>query len=184
MADRSRSPDNANFFLSWFKWIAGAAFPANPFLYRPFFRTDLGWLCYWDGTRWLTTHEFPAQFAAQFAIGASSTLTSVEIRADYSPFVTRATVSERVNTTNDGTNFWQISLRGINVAYGAATTIHTFSTGTMPDTAGTIYQKDSVPTGTQTPSNKARLDVAVTKNSAPGTLDFYGMTAYYRMIVT
>ncbi len=161
---------------------SGAAFPAQPAYgsNRPFYRTDLGWWCYYDGTRWLTTQEFSV-----FVTGTLSATGSVgnlyKIREDYVPYFTRFSVVTKVATTNDGTNNWTVSFRGINLAVSAATTLHSFSTS--GDAADTQVDHSGNCNGTPSPSNKVLTDVNCAKNNAPGNL-LVQAGWFYRLIVT
>src|SRR3954469_18270944 len=89
---------------------AGTAFPSTPGTNLLFYRSDLGWLCYYDGTRWLTVHEYSAAFP-QTAFTATSSFVIKPIRQDYAPYITRLSAQLIVLTTNSAINFWTILLR-------------------------------------------------------------------------
>lgn len=187
MADRSRSPDNANFFLAWFKWIAGAAFPANPFLYRPFFRTDLGWLCYWDGTRWLTVHEYSTSLGFNIGtngVGATATTnfySQARPRQEYAPYVTRVAAASFVATTNDGANYWSWDVAGSSSGWGTNNTILAWNTSA--DTVNVWSAHDAAPS-TPNPANYFWFSLRlVTKTLNPGQT-FANATIFYHLIVT
>jgi hypothetical protein len=160
----------------------GAAFPAsNQAAQSPFFRTDLGLHCYYNGARWLTTEMFPAQLMINGSFGSSGATALTPIRSDYAPFIVRVTTINIVVTTNDGGNYWMINLRGVNNTYTAASQIHLVSTASQ--TANTWATVESGPNTTQTPANRQAVDVDLIKIGAPGAIIPF-MTVYYRLIVT
>ncbi len=162
--------------------MIGTSFPGSPATNDLYFRTDLGWWCYYDGARWLTCHEYCAILQQLFLQSSNWLSSSCEVRQDYAPYISRVTISTRVNTTNNGSHYWSVQVRGINLAYGAATSIHTFTTAS--DTVDTIVQRDATPSATATPANDIRLDYAFQKTGSPGTLDCWGAAVFYRLIVT
>lgn len=166
--------------------MGGSAFPTGISTGFRFFRTDLGWWCYYDGTRWLTAHEYTAFILINTAAVSTTNFTSIgpaELRTDYAPYITRCVVSYNVAATNNGSNYWTIDIRGINAAYTVATTIHT--TNTSAATAGTWNQNDAAPSTSATPSNRSRLDILLTKTAGtPGNISCPSAMVYYRLIVT
>ena len=158
---------------------SGTAFPSSvPADFR-FYRTDLNWWCDYDGTRWLTSHEASIQRAVT-GITVSTSVPLADIRQDYAPAVTRCTIGYLVATTNNATNFWTVTLRGINTAYSAASNVHQFNSSAA--SAGVWAQSDAAPSVSATPSNRARFDVDVATTGAPGSLSLY-VSVYYRLIV-
>ena len=161
---------------------SGASFPTSPTTGFLFFRTDLGFLCYYDGTRWLTTHEYVLDADAA-AVPANNTAPyEWQMRQDYNPFFTRVTATVIVATTNNGTNFWTVRFRGLILDRSGATTIHDFTTAA--DSADGYLLKDAVPTGSQTPANDNTVQVFVTQTLAPGALTIVSASVAYRLIVT
>src|SRR4051812_16129428 len=68
-----------------------------------FFRTDIGFACYYDGTRWLTAHEYPIPIVpvtAYTAAGSPNATIAAQIRTDYAPYITRVATTLVVATTN------------------------------------------------------------------------------------
>ena len=43
---------------------SGTSFLLSPSAGDRYFGTDLGWLCYYAGTRWLTMHEYAVDLSA------------------------------------------------------------------------------------------------------------------------
>lgn len=156
---------------------AGNAFPSNPCKYGRFYRTDLGWPCYYDGTRWLTVEEFPVtvpNLTGSFTIG--------RVVGGIGIYVQRIHASTNVAATNDGTKYWTITFRSLNATFGAATNVHAFNTSA--DTAGAWTQHDAnTMSATAVPANYGAFDVLCAQTSTPGALSMYCII-YYRLIVT
>jgi hypothetical protein len=158
---------------------AGTAFPTGIAAGFMFFRTDLGFLCYYDGTRWLTVHEYSATLvpygrSAQPYSGGAGTLLIYPVRTDYVAYYTRAKAYLDVLTTNNGTNFWSFTL---TVGATAA-----WAFNTSADAAGTALNKEDTTGGVTAGTTFAKLDVS-SKTGAPGTLAI-NVTYWYRLIVT
>lgn len=146
------------------------------------FRSDLGWACYYDGTRWLTVHELTATVLPITNFAANGGSQIIGVRTDYQLFADHIAFWTRVNTTNNATNYWTVSMRAINTGVAAADTLYSFTTAA--DTAGIAAQRDVTPT-TQVPTNRTLLDCQFAKGGAggaPGTLDLTA-TLYYRLVI-
>lgn len=166
----------------------GTAFPTGISSGFRFFRTDLGFLCYYDGTRWLTDFDTAhplkindATAPVTYAAAGSTITVQSAYRGDYGIYVTRVSAITTVATTNDGTNNWTVTLRA-SLAGASVVTIHAFSTSA--DVAGTAATHDAAPSTLAAVTNKNLFDVVVTKNNAPGAITINGLTVYYRLIVT
>lgn len=162
---------------------AGSSFPASPATGLLFFRSDLGFLCYYDGARWLTIHEYSAVMSTSAATSTvtNANLLTVAQRDNYAIDVTRIETSYFVATTNNGTNFWTITHQGQDGTFGTANNISSFDTsGAAANAWGTF---DVAPNVTATPANYRHLNISVSKTNAPGQLSILS-TVYYRLIVT
>lgn len=147
-----------------------------------FFRTDLGMDTYYDGTRWLSVHEYDANLQ-QTAFTVAGSYVIEPLRQDYAPYITRLGLEYIVLTTNNAGNNWLITIRGGNATYAATTTIHTFNTSAIAANTWTNIDT-ATPSGTAIPSNRAFFDIAATINAgAPGVLAI-AATLYYRLIIT
>lgn len=165
-------------------FLSGAAFFAAPLAGTLFFRTDLGFLCYYDGTRWLTVHEYVLPLVPNRATVAVNTIWDTTIRIDYAVYLTRVALTTNVATTNNSTNFWTVTLQGVNLALSAATTFYNPNTGTTPDTAGVETDHGgTVSAGNATPTNRQFLRASVGKTLTPGNLTI-SCTVSYRLIIT
>lgn len=161
----------------------GTAFPASPASGARFFRSDLGWLCYFDGTRWLTTFEL-VYVLNPITVAANGNQLIAPIRTDFAPYITRVAVGWVVAAPNDANNYWAYLLRGVSATYAAATNIH--SDNTSGGTAGTWSIGNAAPSATATPANNAALDISYSKagaGAAPGNLTI-SAALYSRLIVT
>jgi len=161
---------------------AGTAFPASPTTNFRFFRTDLGWECVYDGTRWITAFTTPMTLLPNRTSVSADTIWDTRVRVDYALYVAAYAISTNVAATNNGTNFWTITCQGVNLALSAATT--TFNPNTSADTAGVeTDHSGSVAAGNVAPTNKHFLRVSANKTLTPGALTI-AVTAYVRWIVT
>lgn len=159
----------------------GTAFPGSPTSGDLYFRTDLGWLCFYDGARWLTINEHSILSGVLSTTG-NTTVVLGKIRTDYAIYVSRVSVLVNTATTNDGSNYWSITLDATNAAVSAATTIHAFTTSA--DSVGAYVERDTATmSGTSIPTNRALLRINVVKTGSPGAITFYP-TLFYRLIVT
>lgn len=171
-------------------WIAdrlndyrrGTAFPASPAAGDRFFRTDLGWQCYYDGTRWLTVHEdmIPVQALATFAGPGTVGGTITALRTDYAPYFTRVEMTTAVATTNNGTNYWTVELIGVDLPF---TTVSVISNPNTSADAMGVRVNHAAAAGAPAPSNRQFVRGRFTTMGAPGALEVT-ISAWHRLIVT
>jgi hypothetical protein len=159
---------------------SGTSFPTSPDTGEQFFRTDLGWLCYYDGTRWLTVEEFPDFHSSIAAATTEGSKSATRIRTDYAPWFTRLAVTTLVATTNNAANYWTIKINSHTKVSGASIAILTFNTSADSADANTDHEQDVT---TNNPSNYGMMWINCTKTLSPGALTAY-LTLYYRLIVT
>ena len=160
---------------------SGTAFPTGITAGYRFFRTDLGFDCYYDGTQWLSLNIYSASLP-QYTFTATGSYISKVLRQDFAPYIIRLSAEFLVLTTNNATNFWTVTVRGASSSYAATTTIHTFNTSGLA--ANTWANVDtSFPSGTATPTNRALFDVSAVPTLAPGTL-VISVNIDYRLIIT
>ena len=159
---------------------SGTAFPTGPATNALFYRTDLDWWCFYDGTRWLTVHEYVHPLGATVST-AAATNTDFVIRTDYAPYVTRVSVVSFVATTNNGANYWTVTISGLDGGKTSATTVLAFNTSA--DLVNNYISHEAAPS-TANPTNRTywRMGLAITLG-APGVLTV-GVALYYRLIVT
>jgi hypothetical protein len=161
--------------------LQGTAFPASPFTGQQFFRTDLGWTCYWDGTYWLTVAEYSSEcdITRLTTAGSGGQITGT-VRSDRAIYVSFVTLTLYVYTTNNASNYWSVGIRGINQAVSAATDFYTASTADYGAATFLRFEGSADPTA---PSNRAWFGYYATKTGAPGDL-IVRCRISYRMIVT
>jgi hypothetical protein len=161
--------------------LQGTAFPASPFTGQQFFRTDLGWTCYWDGTYWLTVAEYSSECdITRLTTAGSGGQTTGTVRSDRAIYVSFVTLTLYVYTTNNASNYWSVGIRGINQAVSAATDFYTASTADYGAATFLRFEGSADPTA---PSNRAWFGYYATKTGAPGDL-IVRFRISYRMIVT
>lgn len=168
----------------------GTAFPASADLpgglqtNDRFYRTDLGFLCFYDGTRWLTAHEYSESILPSAGIAAplpdASYVNNQSVafnasRSDYGIYFTRAHAWMFVATTNNGSNYWELQLTNTGTSCG------TFSTAA--DAANTnLYKSATTPVVLAT--GRQYWQIRTSNNvGTPGNLSF-SFTVFYRLIIT
>lgn len=163
-------------------YAEGTAFPSSPTTGDKFYRTDLNWLCFYDGTRWLTCTEYSEPIALASKIFISSIPDAsghIAVRRDFQPYITTMTNSIRVSTTSNGSNFWTINLLRYNSS-SATSTVHTFNTSTL--TAG-VYTNMKQTINSPLDSSAFFLAVEFARTGSPGLLGIFS-SLQYRLIVT
>jgi hypothetical protein len=162
---------------------AGTAFPTGIAAGFMFFRTNLGLLCYYDGSQWLTVHEYSAEMRTDLtALSATNAFVNIaSLRTDYAPAILRIAHELFVGGTSNATNYWTIVLYGYNNAFTANSVIDSFDTKTV--TASTWTRVERSPNTNAVPTNNAEMVIDITKTLAPGNLSIL-TTVYYRLIVT
>jgi hypothetical protein len=141
-----------------------------------FYRTDLGWACYYDGARWLTLHEY-AQPLVDYRrttipfTGASGVLQLGPVRTDGAQLiVTRVAAYLDVVAPNSGANFWSLAFKT-----NAGTTINAFDTSA--NAAGVGISKESAVNVNYVDPAFITLEVTG-KTGAPGSLVAHGVIWY------
>lgn len=95
--------------------LSGTAFPASPATGARFRRTDRNLDYYYDGTRWLTTEIFTMRFASDVVLPSSVAYSLRGIpRVTDEMWLLELRGSARVQTTNDATNHWSITVQKID----------------------------------------------------------------------
>lgn len=157
----------------------GAANPTGWPTNVPFYRTDLGWWIFYDGTRWLTVHEYEQALTPYFRntqpySGGATSLLLAPTRVDYGALATRVKVYLDVAATNNGANYWSFAVK-----YGT-TSVYTFDTSA--NSAGVAILKENAPNSVVTsPGAISTFDVTG-KTGAPGSV-VVNCTIWYRLII-
>ena len=160
----------------------GTAFPTGIAAGFLFFRTDVNLLCVYDGTRWITADVWAIVLLPNRTVAAADTAWDTRVRTDHALYVEYIALSTNAAAVNNGTNFWTITIQGVNLALTAATTV--YNPNTSADTAGVeTDHSGGVAAGNVAPANNHYLRISVNKTLAPGNLTI-ACTAYVRMIIT
>lgn len=169
----------------------GTSFPGTPATNDLFYRTDLGMLAYYDGTRWLTVNRYhlpipPASTLS--ATGDYSASNGAAFRAAvwngvYDLYLVDFYAMTYVASGNTGAAYWTVGLsKETKGAAYSATSIVTASTGTTPDT-NAQFTVHTVAINALLGTGYGTLIVALTKTSTPGNLTCsFGVT--YRLVLT
>lgn len=161
---------------------SGTSFPASPTTDFLFYRTDLGFVCYYDGTRWLTVQEFACvvTIADNITVSFAATTAAVRtgmLRNDYAPYFTRATLYIQTGATNNAGNYFTY-----NLVTNTGTTIAAFNTGSDPAASNVA----KVITGFTQPGAACvflQLDMVVAVG-APSAQNPRNAVVFYRLVVT
>jgi hypothetical protein len=175
---------------AWFPSFAGTrdlgrgtAFPSTDITIAAgdrFFRTDLDFACTYDGTRWLTMHEYECNLnwfglnALPYA-GTGATLVLAPVRADYQLRVSRAALYAFTNGTNNGSNYWTFDLKD------SAGNIF-WSPNTSAVAAGQYTTGAAINANAASP-NIAYFNMTATKTGAPTSVGALHCTVYYRLVI-
>jgi hypothetical protein len=146
-------------------------------------RTDNDFECYYDGTQWLTRHEYNIQSqaytpavpgAAFYTGGVAANLGYAAPRTDYSLYMTRWVIAYILDTNQTGVNFWTLKLQ---TNAGDITTQDTKNAVAL----GNFYTREGNDNTVRTPAF-LRLQASA-KNGTPGGI-YAIATWYYRLVVT
>lgn len=160
---------------------SGTAFPSSPAAGERFFRTDTGFEYFYDGSRWLTTCEFVVPIVGLTQYSANADTPAVLVSATDTFRITRITMSTYVATTNNGSNYWNVALQGVNDAFTAFTVISTANTSAQ--SANTFVRSAPTASDPQLASGRAALRLGLTKTGSPGDLRIM-LSVHYRFVIT
>jgi hypothetical protein len=160
----------------------GSAFPAGWPDDVPFFRTDLGLWCFYDGSQWLTVDEYQCTLG----LGLNTTLTFTVtpgiirvgiIRSDYQIRATRAQAVIATGGANSGAAYASFDIKD-----SAATTLWSFST--QGDAASSDIFESTTTFSSQPGGLRQFLFLDMTITGAPGATRPGEPVVWYRLIVT
>ena len=161
---------------------SGTSNPGSPSAGDLFWRTDLGLMIYYDGTRWLSTTLYHLPFsgsdrALSTVTATTNNYSSATMWAGDDVYLVDYIAQINVATTNDGTRYWNWLLQKLETTGTTGTTIVT------PDSSALSTGWSNV----RTAINAAHTDIGtlranVNKISSPGAfLGFFAVT--YRLVV-
>ena len=166
-------------------YAEGATFPGSPTNGTKFYRTDLNWLCFYDGTRWLTCHEYSQPIAIQDilvprAVSSAASTGYLALRQDFDLFLTSLTIMSLTVSPNNGSNYWEYQFRYKNSS-NSATVITTINTSTHTPLVATDCSVTL-----NTPLNTAAIFLDFLVQGAAGSPGacYPFSTINYRLIVT
>jgi hypothetical protein len=151
----------------------GTSMPGGPATNDLIFRTDLGLLFFYNGTRWLTVNLYTQAISTQDAVqpfSAASTIRCSMPHPTLDIWIVSFWASTYVATTNDGTKYWTLTLGGPSTALS---TISNASDGIVVESASVGASLAAT----------LWLEVAFAKVSTPGTIRATPMISY-RLIGT
>lgn len=151
-----------------------------------FWRDDLDFACFYDGTRWMTVEEYTCVIGVSDSIVGSYAATTANVRLgllrnDYECRLTRGQISYFVGATNNAPN---------NITYAfkdnTAATVWTFNTGGgTPDTPSTnVTRTISEGSFTQPGAIRNWISLDMTVFGAPSAQFPRVPVIWYRLIVT
>lgn len=155
----------------------GAAFPGTPSSGDQFFRTDLGLLCYYDGTRWLTMNQYTGYLEHTTAVNANPVFQRHD--GSYDIFIEECSVTTITLATNNGANFWTVTVKTHTPTLSGLDTIYSYATS--GDTASVFTNHDGVTN--QTPSVSGFFSIDIVKTLVPGAITSY-IEIRFRYIIT
>lgn len=154
----------------------GTAFPTGVTVGYRFFRTDLGFECYYDGTRWLTVQVLEARWTnTTYSATADDFATLNCVAADYQMYPVRWDAYVTVGATNTGAVFWTIRLRDT-----ATNSLASFNTSGQTPSTELLYVV-AIPTFTL-PTIRQYINLRTEKTGAPTNMSMYGVLRY-RLII-
>ncbi len=157
----------------------GTAFPSIKAAGDVFFRTDLNLLCTYNGTYWMTVHEYAAEIPYQ-TISATGHTNPAAARSEYGLRIMRCVYKTNVATTLNASNYYVVETRILSNTYGSAYTAATVSLASDIYNTWTSHETN-VTTATNT--TYGLIDLNISKIGSPGALTLIG-TIYYRLIVS
>jgi len=169
---------------------SGSTFPGSPATNTIFFRTDIGMLFYYDGTRWLSVQVFAQQFGLIQGSLFPLTASANDVNAWYPPAL-------------DGSDIYLLKYRArVYVASGGSAlssshkwvgNMHKYDTNTASTTLATVNVDsgasaqirtfDTTINALLTSSTYLQLSTTWTKTGSPGGL-FVGEDITYRVVAT
>lgn len=159
---------------------SGTSNPAGPAAGDLFFRSDLGLLIYYDGTRWLTVTQYQAPFAPQVGITGGLAGAQMATSYDLDMWIEKVTATLYVIAPNDASNYWTLTFIKSNPTAGTSTL---GSYTTQSDAPATRLRK-SIAVGAALGGGASwpLIYLLSSKTAAPGAIDHNNILVY-RLIV-
>lgn len=158
-------------------WTAGTSFPGSPAAGDRYYRTDRGIEYYYDGTRWLSTQVFLHPFGSldnQSATATALTGRGVLWGPTYDCWVVNVRFWILVSGTNNGTSYWSFACDKVDTAG----TLSSVASGNTSADAGSTQLQKVVSVGALLGTSTVRIQLTITKTSAPGNCYAAGSIEY------
>ena len=159
--------------------MSGSSFPTPSFTGQLFYRSDLEYWCFWNGSYWLTVDEYVADLILSY-YSSSTWVPGQAIKSDYNIFVTKININYMVGATNNASNYWDIVTRSINTPLTSSTWLGYLSTASS---SHSTYYNDLAIRNIIPAVAPGWIDFSFTKVGSPGTLTA-GVSCYYRFRIT
>ncbi len=162
-------------------YAEGTAFPTSPApsLDDKFYRTDLNLLCYYDGARWLTVHEYTCDFTGSNTLGSGTGNVSYGSPPGGSIYVTRWYFSSRVVSPNSPSSYWTFTLTYTQRATGATVTLASVDTHLL-NYATLVFVPLSVVI--ESICDASIFVLSLSKTGSPGATYNFSSIAYRRVV--
>lgn len=155
--------------------------PGAPATNQMCFRTDLGLLFYYDGTRWLSVNKYMEPFPAASSIAGTSFVMQMSPYQDLDMYVEKLMAFSYVASGNSGSAYWTITLQKYDAA-GTGTSLGTFNTSADTSAVRTLHSI-TVNAALGGSATYKALIADIAKTSTPGNVDVYA-NLVYRLIGT
>lgn len=177
---------SGNLVIGGSGYSEGTSFPVSPSSGDKFYRTDLNWLCFYDGTRWLTCHEYTVSFdyTGSHPTGNGSALLAFRagMPSDYASYFTNAYISVEAGGSNhNGSNYTTLSLYTLGSTNTTSVTLATQLTSSGITSGNTAKYDISI--NTACPLADTRLILTATHTGTVSNAYVYPIVNY-RLIVT
>lgn len=160
---------------------SGTSNPVSPSTGDLFYRTDLDFLIYYDGTRWLTLQEYSVHIPSLTNVSADPAATGANLPSSrHQVYVTTIASTTLVLTTNNGTNFWTCQFK-TQKAPNTSTNLGASFT-TAADTATTWTTHDVAVNATVATTELAVVPT-IAKTLSPGGF-YLASNVFYRFVIT
>jgi hypothetical protein len=161
---------------------SGTSVPGSPANNDLFHRTDHDKLYYYDGTRWLTVHEYdlaPGWFDTAAPLSGTNTLARYPVRQDFGMYLTRWNIVTFQTNGTPASNYMTVALTRLTGA-NAANDITTFLTN--GDTASNWVNHDQAINAVLDATARSIRTVATETGTVTGFIAAQSLS--YRLIAT
>lgn len=167
----------------------GTSFPGSPSTGDLFHRTDLD-IALWryDGTRWLCTCQHRDLIAsgptavAPYSVSGTVAGRWAPWHTTYDVWLDAFYVTHFIITTNNGSNYWTVTLLKYQSDGGTSATVA--SRTTAADAASTVVTAEVAINALLVPATYKLMQVELTKTGTPGNMTTPSFAVSYRLVGT